>query len=364
MSQPTIDHRGPDFPDLTGAVIDGLRWVFGTGHHVVIYPGSGHGGWEAALVNTLSPGDRVLMFETGQFALGWAGMARRFHLDVEVIPGDWRRGADPSVLEERLAADPERTIRAVAVVHNETSTGSVSRVADLRAAMDGTGHPALLLVDAVSSLACLEYQHDAWGVDVTVSASQKGLMLPPGLAFNAISPRALDASNRASLPRAYWAWEPMLERTRDGYFPYTPATNLLFGLKEALTMLREEGLGEVIRRHRRHGRATRAAVTRWGLEVQCTRADEQSDVLTAVRVPEGHDADRVRALVRERYNLTLGSGLGKVKGRVFRIGHLGHLNDLMLLATLAGVESGLALSGVPCRRGGVEAATASLEASE
>ncbi|MEJ2205357.1 MAG: aminotransferase class V-fold PLP-dependent enzyme [Gemmatimonadota bacterium] len=363
MAQPTVDHRGPGFPELTREVLDGLRWVFGTRHGVVVYPGSGHGGWEAALVNTLSPGDRVLMFETGQFGLGWTEVARRFGLDVEVIPGDWRRGADPSVLEERLSADREHAIRAVAVVHNETSTGAVSRVPDLRAALDRAGHPALLLVDAVSSLACLEYRHDDWGVDVTVSASQKGLMLPPGLAFNAMGPRALDASRGASLPRAHWDWTPMLERTEDGYFPYTPATNLLFGLKEALTMLRAEGLDDVVRRHRRHGDATRAAVQVWGLEVQCARHDEQSDVLTAVRLPDGHDADRFRALVRERFNLTLGSGLGKLKGRVFRIGHLGHFNDLMLLGTLGGVESGLALAGVPCRRGGVQAAMESLESS-
>ncbi len=363
MSRPTADHRGPEFPGLTQDVLDGLRWVFGTRHRAVVFPGSGHGGWEAALVNTLSPGDRVLMFETGQFGLGWADVARRFDLDAEVIPGDWRRGADPGLLEERLSGDPEHRIRAVAVVHNETSTGAVSPVVDLRAAMDRVGHPALLLVDAVSSLASLEYRHDDWGVDVTVSASQKGLMLPPGLTMMAVGPRALEASRGATLPRAYWDWEPMLERTQGGYFPYTPATNLLYGLREALAMLREEGLEAVVRRHRRYGAATRAAVGAWGLELQCTRPGEQSDVLTAVRLPEGHDADELRTLIRDRYDLTLGSGLGKVKGRVFRIGHLGDFNDLMLLAALAGVESGLSLAGVPCHRGGVQAAMTSLEAS-
>lgn len=364
MAQPTVDHRGPDFPELTHAVLDGLKWVFQTEHPVVVYPAAGHGAWEAALVNTLSAGDRILMCETGQFGLGWAEVARRYDLDVEVIPGDWRRGADPSQIEDRLAADSDHQIRAVAVVHNETSTGVVSRIAEVRAAMDRSAHPALLLVDAVSSLGSLEYKHDEWGVDVTVSASQKGLMLPAGLSFTAVGPKALEASKTAGLPRAYWDWTGMLDFAESGYFPYTPATNLLFGLREALAMLREEGLRRIARRHHRYGDATRAAVAAWGLETQCAHPDEHSDVLTAVRLPEGHDANAFRKLTLERFGLTLGGGLGKLKGRVFRIGHLGHLNDLMLMATLSGVESGLILSGVPCRRGGAQAAMESLEASE
>jgi alanine-glyoxylate transaminase/serine-glyoxylate transaminase/serine-pyruvate transaminase len=363
MSRPTVDHRGPDFPLLTREIFEGLRWVFQTEHPVVVYPGSGSGGWEAALANTLSPGDRVLMFETGQFGLGWAEVARRFGLDVELVPGDWRRGVEPSLVEERLAADTEHRVRAVAAVHNETSTGAVTRIPEIRAAMDRAGHPALLMVDAVSSLGCLEYRHDAWGVDVTVSGSQKGLMLPAGLSFTALGPKALEASKSAGLPRSYWDWARMLRLNEDGYFPYTPATNLLFGLRESLSMLREEGLDQVVRRHRRYGVAARRAVEAWGLELQCSEPEERSDVLTAVRLPEGHDADRVRALILERFDLTLGSGLGKVKGKVFRIGHLGDFNDLMLVATLAGVESGLALSGVPIQRGGVQAAMETLEGS-
>lgn len=363
MARPTIDHRGPEFPELTREILEGMRWVFRTEHPVVVYPASGSGGWEAALANTLSPGDRVLMFETGAFGLGWADVARRFGLDVELVPGDWRRGVSAAQVEERLAADPEHRVRAVAVVHNETSTGAVTHVEPIREALDRAGHPALLMVDAVSSLACLEYRHDDWGVDVAVTGSQKGLMLPAGLSFTALSPRALEASKTATLPRSYWDWQRMLDMNADGWFPYTPATNLFFGLKEALLMLREEGLEGVVRRHARYGAATRAAVEAWGLELQCAEPADRSDVLTAVRVPEGHDADALRALILERFDLTLGSGLGRVKGRVFRIGHLGDLNDLMLAATLAGVESGLVLSGIPVRRGGVQAAMEVLEAS-
>jgi len=359
-----VDHRGPDFPALTREIQEGLRWVFQTRHPVVVYPSSGSGGWEAALVNTLSPGDRVLMFETGQFGLGWVEVARGFGLDVDLVPGDWRGGVDPALVEERLTADTGHTYRAVAVVHNETSTGAVTRIPEVRAAMDRAAHPALLMVDAVSSLACLDYRHDAWGVDVAVSGSQKGLMLPAGLSFTALSPKALEASRTATLPRSYWDWARMLELNQAGYFPYTPATNLLFGLREALAMLREEGLEQVFRRHARFGAATRRAVEAWGLELQCTNPEEWSDVLTAVRLPDDHDADRVRAVILQRYNLALGSGLGKVKGRVLRIGHLGDFNDLMLAATLAGVESGLALCDVPIRRGGVQAAMEVLETSE
>ncbi|HSG49396.1 MAG TPA: aminotransferase class V-fold PLP-dependent enzyme, partial [Longimicrobiales bacterium] len=343
-------------------IMEGLRWVFQTEHPVIVYPGSGSGGWEAALVNTLSPGDRVLMFETGQFGLGWVEVARGFGLDVDLVPGDWRGGVDPALVEERLAADSGHAYRAVAVVHNETSTGAVTRIPEVRAAMDRAGHPALLMVDAVSSLGCLDYRHDAWGVDVAVAGSQKGLMLPAGLSFTAVSDKAMEASRTARLPRSYWDWARMVEKNDEGFFPYTPATNLLFGLREALAMLREEGLSNVFARHARYGRATRAAVEAWGLELQCARAEDRSDVLTAVRMPDGHDADAFRAVVLERFDMALGSGLGKVRGRVFRIGHLGDFNDLMLMATLAGVESGLVLAGVPVRRGGVQAAMEVLEA--
>lgn len=364
MARPTIDHRGPEFAALARELLSDLQWVFRTEHPVIVFPASGSGAWEAALVNTLSPGDRVLMFETGQFGLGWAEVARRFGLEVDVVPGDWRRGADPALVEGRLAADQAHEYRALAVVHDETSTGVVSRIAEIRAAMDRAGHPALLMVDAISSLASLDYRHDAWGVDVTVAAAQKGFMLPAGLSFTAVSPRALEASSRAGLPRSYWDWERMMARNQEGFFPYTPATNLLFGLREAIAMLREEGLENVFRRHHRHGEATRKAVEAWGLELQCLHPEEHSDVLTAVRVPEGHDADRFRALVLKRFNLSLGAGLGKVKGRLFRIGHLGDFNDLMLFGTLSGVESGLALAGIPVRRGGVEAAMRKLEEAE
>ncbi len=361
LSAPTIDHRGPAFADLTRELLEGLRPLFGTGDEVMIYPASGTGGWEAALANTLSPGDRVLIAETGVFAAGWADVARRFGLSVDILETDWRGGADAGAIGERLAADRDRAIRAVAVVHNETSTGAVTRVDRVRAALDAADHPALLLVDAISALGSLPCRHDAWRVDVTVAASQKGLMLPPGLAFLAISDKAREAARAARLPRSYWDWERMRAFNADGYFPYTPATNLLFGLREALVMLREEGLEHVFRRHARHAEATRRAVAAWGLETQCVRSTEHSPVLTAVLMPEGHDADRARALMLDRFQLSLGAGLGRLKGRVFRIGHVGDLNDLMVLATLAGVESGLSLAGVPIRRGGVDAAMRFLE---
>jgi alanine-glyoxylate transaminase / serine-glyoxylate transaminase / serine-pyruvate transaminase len=360
IDAPTIDHRGPDFPALTREVLAGLAAVFQTAADVAIFPGSGTGAWEAALVNTLSPGDRVLMFETGQFAASWHRMAGELGLTAELVPGDWRSGVAPEMLAERLRADADQRIAAVAVVHNETSTGVTSRIAELGAALRRSGHPALLLVDAVSSLGSLEYQHDAWGVDVTVAASQKGLMLPPGLAFNAIGPRARAAAARARLPKSYWRWEPVLESNRAGYFPYTPATNLLYGLREALRMLHEEGLPQVYARHARLAEATRRAVQAWGLELQCREPQGHSHTVTAVRLPEGHDADALRKLILERYDLSLGTGLGKLAGRVFRIGHLGHLNDLMLAGTLCGVEMGLAAAGVPHQPGGVQAALAHL----
>jgi alanine-glyoxylate transaminase/serine-glyoxylate transaminase/serine-pyruvate transaminase len=361
MSAPTIDHRGPDFAELGRTVLDGVGPVFGTTNPVVIYPSSGTGAWEAALVNTLSPGDRVLSFETGHFALLWQKMAGELGLQVDLVPGDWRHGVDPDVVEERLTADTGHEVKAVCVVHNETSTGVTSRVAEVRAAIDRAGHPALLLVDTISSLGSIDYRHDEWGVDVTVSGSQKGLMLPPGLGFNAVSDKALEASRSAGLKRSYWDWEPILEANQRGFWPYTPATNLLYGLREALRILDEEGLANVFARHQRHAEATRAAVRGWGLEILCADEREHSGVLTAILLPDGHDADEVRRVVLERYDMSLGAGLGKVAGTVFRIGHLGHFNDLTLAGTLAGVQMGLRLAGVPIDDGGIEAALARLE---
>ena len=356
IDRPTIDHRGPAFQKLAQEVLARLREVFKTGGPVIVYPASGTGAWEAALVNTLSPGDGVLMAETGHFALLWQRMAGRLGLEVELLPGDWRHGADPERIGERLARDRAHAIKAVCIVHNETSTGVASQIAPIRAAIDAARHPALLLVDAVSSLGSLDYRHQEWGVDVTVAASQKGLMLPPGLGFNAIGEKALRASKTARLPRSYWSWDEMLAANAQGFFPYTPATNLLYGLKEALAMLREEGLENVLARHARHAEATRRAVRGWGLEVLAADPQEQSASLTAVLLPEGHDADRLRALVLDRFDLSLGTGLGKLRGRVFRIGHLGDLNDLMLAGTLAGVEMGLALARIPHRKAGLQAA--------
>jgi alanine-glyoxylate transaminase/serine-glyoxylate transaminase/serine-pyruvate transaminase len=360
IDAPTIDHRGPEFAPLGTEVLRGMQHVFQTRHPVVIYPASGTGAWEAALVNSLSPGDRVLMYETGHFATLWRRMAGKLGLDVEFIAGDWRRGADPDAIEAALAADRARAIKAVCVVHNETSTGAVTRVPDIRKAIDRTSHPALLMVDTISSLASIEYRMDEWGVDITVGGSQKGLMMPPGLSFNAVSDKARSASKSAKLTRAYWSWEEMLSANQSGYFPYTPATNLLYGLREALLMLQEEGLENVFARHARHGEATRRAVQAWGLENLNVNPAEYSNSLTAVMVPQGHDADRVRAVILERFDMSLGTGLGKLQGKVFRIGHLGHFNDLMLAGTLCGVEMGLQLASVPIKQGGVQAALESL----
>jgi alanine-glyoxylate transaminase/serine-glyoxylate transaminase/serine-pyruvate transaminase len=360
IAAPTIDHRGPEFAALATDVLGALKPVFRTEGPVVVYPASGTGAWEAALVNTLSPGDRVLIGETGHFSTLWSGLALRLGLRVDVIPGDWRHGVDPAAVGEQLAADPGHEIAAVCVVHNETSTGVTSRVADVRAAMDAAGHPALLLVDTISSLGSIDYRHDEWGVDVTVGGSQKGLMLPPGLSFNAVSEKALERHRDAALPRSYWDWDPMLESNARGFFPYTPATNLLYGLREACAMLAEEGLPAVFARHERHGAATRAAVRAWGLEVLCLDEREHSGSLTAVLLPAGHDADEVRRVVLERFDMSLGNGLGKLAGTVFRIGHLGHFNDLSLVGTLGGVQMGLQLAGVPIKPGGVEVAMESL----
>ncbi len=356
MDRPTIDHRGPTFGALGSEVLAGLREVFRTDGDVVIYPASGTGAWEAALVNTLSPGDRVLMYETGHFAALWRRLAERLGLEIDFVPGDWRRGVDPEAVEACLREDRDHRIKAVCIVHNETSTGVTTRVPEVRAAMDRADHPALFFVDTISSLASIDYRHDEWRVDVTVAGSQKGLMLPPGLSFNAISKKAIAASANARLPRSYWAWDEMLAANAGGFFPYTPATNLLFGLREALAMLREEGLDAVFARHARLAEATRRTVRAWGLEILCVEPREHSNSLTAVLVPADCDADAFRRVVLENFDMSLGSGLGKVQGKVFRIGHLGDFNDLMLAGTLAGVEMGLALAEIPHTAGGVLAA--------
>jgi alanine-glyoxylate transaminase/serine-glyoxylate transaminase/serine-pyruvate transaminase len=355
---PTMDHRGPEFGSIGKEVLAGMKRVFkSTQGEVVIYPASGTGAWEAALVNTLSPGDRVLMYETGHFATLWQKMAAKLGLEIEFIASDWRRGADPEAIEKKLRADADKRIKAVCVVHNETSTGVVSRVPEVRKAIDAAKHPALFMVDTISSLASIDYRHDEWGVDVTVAGSQKGLMLPPGLSFNCISSKAMAASKAARLPRSYWAWDEMIANGKTGYFPYTPATNLLYGLREALRMLLdEEGLDAVFARHQRHAEATRRAVRAWGLEVFALDPREYSGSLTAVMMPAGHDADRLRKIILEAFDMSLGTGLTKLGGKVFRIGHLGDFNDLTLMGTLAGVEMGLELAGVPLKKEGVQAA--------
>ncbi|MCW2908030.1 MAG: serine--glyoxylate aminotransferase [Actinomycetia bacterium] len=356
MAAPTIDHRGPEFAELARQVLAGVGRLCGTTRPVALYPSSGTGAWEAALVNTLSPGDRVLAFDTGHFATLWSRMAAALGLTVDLVPGDWRQGVDPGHVEARLSADAGHEIKAVTIVQNETSTGAASPIQLIREAMDRAAHPALLIVDTISSLGSVEYQHDEWGVDVTVWCSQKGMMLPPGLGLNAISAKALGASRRARLPRSYWDWQPMLDAAATGLFPYTPATNLLFGLREALALFDEEGLPAVFARHARHAEATRRAVRGWGLDIVCRNPDHYSSTLTGVLVPDGHDADLVRTVILERYNMSLGAGLGRLATRAFRIGHLGHLGDLELAGTLCGVEMGLAQAGVPITRDGVTAA--------
>lgn len=360
IAAPTIDHRGPGFAALARQVLEGAGRLCGTSRPVALYPSSGTGAWEAALVNTLSPGDRVLAFDTGHFATLWCAMARKLGLDVDFVPGDWRRGVDPGQVHEKLSADTGHRIRAVTIVHNETSTGAASPIPPIRAAMDSAGHPALLIVDTISSLGSVDYRHDEWGVDVTIWCSQKGMMLPPGLGFNAVSEKAIDASRRARLPRSYWEWQPVLAAAETGVFPYTPPTNLLFGLREALAMFGEEGLPAVFSRHARHAEATRRAVRGWGLEILCQEPDHYSSTLTAVMLPNGHDADFLRRLILDRYDMSLGAGLGRLAGRVFRIGHLGDLNDLTLAGALCGVELGLVQAGVPVKPEGVSAALAYL----
>ncbi|HTM05239.1 MAG TPA: aminotransferase class V-fold PLP-dependent enzyme [Vicinamibacterales bacterium] len=363
MAAPVIDHRGPEFAMLGRAVLDGMRAIFQTRSHVIIYPSSGTGACEAALSNALSPGDRVVIMETGWFShVAWRQVAERLGLVVDYVSGTWRRGASPDDLEAHLAPDRRHDVKAVVVVHNETSTGAASRLPDLRAVMNRLRHPALLIVDTVSSLASIDYRHDEWEVDVAVSGSQKGLMVPPGLGFNAVSEKALKVSlaKQTRSPSTYWDWHEMVRANATGYFPYTPATNLLYGLREAQTMLLDEGLPNVFRRHARHGEATRAAVRAWGLETVCEEPSEYSNVTTAVMMPEGHNADQLRRIILERFDMSLGTGLGKLAGKAFRIGHLGSFNDLMLAGTLSGVEMGLAAAGVPYRPGGVGAALAHL----
>ncbi len=356
IDRPTIDHRGPEFAALAKSVLAGMKRLFRTKGAVAVFPSSGTGAWEAALVNTLSPGDTVLAVETGQFAALWRAMATRLGLEVEMLPTDWRHPTDPETIEARLSADKAHAIKAVMIVQNETSTGVASDVAAIRKAIDRARHPALYLVDAISSLAAMELRQDDWGVDVAIAGAQKGLMLPPGLGFNAISDKALEASRGARLPRAYWEWQPMIAAAESGFFPFTPATNLLFGLAEALAMLEEEGLEQVFARHDRLAQATRRAVAAWGLEPLCADPKAHSSALTAVLMPAGHDADALRRTVLDRFDMSLGAGLGKVAGKVFRIGHLGWFNELMLMGTLAGIEMGLAAAGVPHRKGGVDAA--------
>ena len=356
MSYPTIDHRGPDFAEITKRVLDRLKGIFKTTQPVIMYPASGTGAWEAAIVNTLNPKDKVLMFETGQFSYLWAEQAKKLSLDVELVPGDWRHGIDHKVVEQKLSQDKDHKIKALLVLHNETATGITNNIGNIRKAMDSAKHPALLLVDTISSLASIDYRHDEWKVDVTVGGSQKGLLLPPGLSFNAISQKALEAHSRSTMQKAYWDWKPMLENNKNGFFPYTPATNLIFGLDEALNMLMEEGLENIFKRHTRLAEATRIAVRAWGLEILAKNPEEYSNTITAILLPEGYDSDSLRKVILDEYNMSLGMGLNKIKGKVFRIGHLGDFNDLMLAGALAGVEMGLKKSKIPFKSGGIMAA--------
>ena len=363
IAQPTIDHRGPEFAQLTLGIFDKLKSVFNTESPILIYPASGTGGWESSLLNTLCPGDKVLAFETGHFATLWKNVAVKLGLEVIWVEGDWRQGIDADVVQRHLLDDQSHQIKAVLAVHTETSSGATSDIAKIRKAIDAANHPALYMVDAVSSLACTELRHDDWGIDVTISASQKGLMLPPGLCFNAVSEKALAATKGSTFPHSYWSWDSMLELNKKGYFPYTPSTNILYGLDEALCMLHDEGLANVFDRHRRLAQATQLAVAGWGLENLCVNPEECSNSTTAVLMPEGHDADALRNVILDRFNMSLGMGLGKVKGTVFRIGHIGDFNELMLAGTLSGVEMGLNIAGVPHKKSGVNAALEFLASS-
>ena len=360
MDYPTIDHRGPEFSKLANDCLEGIKTIFKTKSNVIIYPASGTGAWEAALVNTLNEDDLVLMVETGHFASLWNKMAHRLGIKTEFLKTDWQRGAMPEKIYERLKKDTEQQIKAICVVHNETSTGCTSRIKEVRDAINSANHDALLMVDTISGLASMEYKHDEWGIDVTVSGSQKGLMLPPGLSFNAISEKAIKISKKSGMRRSYWDWEEQIEANRSGSFPYTPATNLLYGIKEAIKMLHEEGLDKVFKRHDRHAKATRLAVQAWGLEVLCKEERDYSNVLTAVVLPENHNADNLRKIILENFNMSLGNGLSKLSGKVFRIGHLGDFNDLMLMGTLTGIEMGLDLAGIPHQKGGAARASEAL----
>ena len=356
MDYPIIDHRGLKFANLTKSILDRIKMVFKTKEPVVIYPASGTGAWEAAIVNTLSEGDKVLMFETGHFSFLWLEIAKKFKLQVDFVSGDWRTGVDPIIVEQKLKDDKEKKIKAIFVVHNETSTGVTSKISKIRKAIDDANHPSLFFVDTISSLGSIDYRHEEWKVDVTVGGSQKGLLLPPGLSFNALSSKAIEAYNRSTLAKSYWDWKPMLENNKNGFFPYTPATNLLYGLNEALNILLEEGLENVFKRHNKLAEASRRAVKAWGLEILCKNKEEYSSSLTAALVPEGYDADDLRKIILDNYDMSLGTGLTKLKGKIFRIGHLGDFNELMLAGTLAGIEMGLKKSKIPFKPGGIMAA--------
>jgi alanine-glyoxylate transaminase / serine-glyoxylate transaminase / serine-pyruvate transaminase len=356
MDRAVIDHRGPEFAEISKSVLEKLKSVFKTTAPVIMYPGSGTGAWESAIVNTLNVGDKVLFFETGEFSIRWYDQAKDLKIDAEIVPGDWRHGIDPKVVAERLAADKDKKIKAVCVLHNETSTGIVNNIGEIRKAIDSVNHPALFMVDVISSLASIDYRHEEWKVDVTVGGSQKGLLLPPGLSFNAISHKALEASKKATMPKHYWDWHAMLENNKTGFYPYTPATTLIYGLDEALDMLMEEGLDNVFARHARLAEATRLAVKAWGLEILCKNPAEYSNTLTTVLLPEGYDADNLRKTILDEYNMSLGASFRKVKGKVFRIGHLGDLNEIMLMGVLSGVEMGLTKAKVPFKAGGIMAA--------
>ena len=356
MDYPIIDHRGLKFANLTKSILDRIKMVFKTKEPVVIYPASGTGAWEAAIVNTLSEGDKVLMFETGHFSFLWLEIAKKFKLQVDFVSGDWRTGVDPTIVEQKLKDDKEKKIKAIFVVHNETSTGVTSKISKIRKAIDDANHPSLFFVDTISSLGSIDYRHEEWKVDVTVGGSQKGLLLPPGLSFNALSSKAIEAYNASTLAKSYWDWKPMLENNKNGFFPYTPATNLLYGLDEALNILLEEGLENVFKRHNKLAEASRRAVRAWGLEILCKNKEEYSSSLTAALVPEGYDADDLRKIILDNYDMSLGTGLTKLKGKIFRIGHLGDFNELMLAGTLAGIEMGLKKSKIPFKSGGIMAA--------
>jgi len=356
MAFPSMDHRGPDFQNLSNSILKKIKLIFKSEDPVVIFPSAGTGAMEASLANTLSEGDKILMFETGHFATEWCQAARRYKLNVDFVPGDWRTGADPKIVEKKLSEDKNHEIKAVLITHNETSTGIKSQVEEIRKAIDSTNHPALFMVDTISSLGSYNYDHQKWKVDVTVGGSQKGLMCPPGLSFNAMSPKALEAYKKSNLTKSYFDWDRMLENNKSGFYPYTPAVNLLYALNEAVDMLLEEGLENVFKRHKRHADATRIAVETWGLEILAKNPIERSDSITAIMVPDGHDSDNLRKIIYDNYNMSLGTGLNKVKGKVFRIGHLGDLNDLTLAGTLSGVEMGLKQSGIPFKKGGIMAA--------